>query len=331
MPNRWYVEMPCTQGQEPMKIYSNTIEEVQKLFPESTSITPCSDRSHLPYIKKMIEQSEFLGKSINKDNTEQRELYLYRASGANLYIKFSKNLLDDEYYDLAITQERDNGRHIIPVTWDLSTPKAIYKRYFEQVPDKQWGYVVTPREVKKNKYKKWYSKKGEYGWIDSDGYFYFADKCHISNKYDKAEYEQFKDNLDAVYVKYKCASASNYYPSFELKWFDSYLSYLDFKKEMTQNCPVFCETPYFEIIRVGYTIPHPDDRKVVLRMPYLNIERELRYKPVGEVVNMWMRLCEKVDRNDVFGITQTNWFEQVVKSYKEYLAKQKEKEEAKDV
>lgn len=154
--NRWYVETPYTQGKEPMKIYGNTIEDVQKSFPEATSITPCGDRSHLPYIKKMIERSELLGKSSNKDNTEQRELYLYKAYGANVYIKLSKNLFDNEYYDLAITQERDNGRHIIPVTWNLSNPKKTYEKYFtldfsiQRIAYRKYGQpkLAKPKELK---------------------------------------------------------------------------------------------------------------------------------------------------------------------------------------
>lgn len=154
--NRWYVETPYTQGKEPMMIYGNSIEKVKKLCPEAISIIPCNDKSHLPYIKKIIEKSEFVGKGKNKIGTEQRELYRYRADGATVYIKLSKCLDDDEYYDIAQTQERDNGKCVIPITWELSTPKKTYEKYFtldfsiQRIAYRKYGQpkLVKPKELK---------------------------------------------------------------------------------------------------------------------------------------------------------------------------------------
>ena len=73
--------------------------------------------------------------------------------------------------------------------------------------------TVTPKEVKKNKYKKWYNKDGEYGWVDTDSYFYFADKCSMPNKKNKEEYTYFTQYKDtAILVKYKLFTWSAWGP-----------------------------------------------------------------------------------------------------------------------
>ena len=327
MPNRWYVETPYTQGNEPMKIYGDTIEEVRKHFPEAISITPCGDKSHLPYIKKMIDRSEFLDSRTNKLN-QVTELYRYKGDGFDLYIKFYKDGKDNEYFDYSEIQLKSDGLISNHIGWTLYYPQDIYNRYFYSVPKKEVGYVVTPKEVKKNKYKKWYNKDGEYGWIDSDGYFYFADKLDMPNKKKKIVYDEFKDNDNAVLIKYKCATPTDYCPTELTRWFNSQEEFNIWWKQMVYKCPPFCESPYYSVVKKGFHKKHPDDRLVVLRMPYLNIEIELSDRHYEQVGRMWDRMCSKYYWYQ--RCVGTSWAEQIVKAYQEYLNKQREKEEFKN-
>ena len=319
--NRYYVETSYTQGKEPMKIYAKTLEDIQSKFPEAISITPCDDKSHLPYIKDIISRSELICSKINEKNNQIAELYYYYGNGFTLCFKLYKWYDDDEYFDYCEYEIRNDGNLYVYIGWMVSDIKEAYDRYFCSVPRKDIGYTVTPKEVKKNKYKKWYNKDGEYGWIDTDGYFYFADKCSMPNKKNKEEYAYFTQYKDtAILVKYKLFTWADYGTE-HTEWFANKQDFQDFWDMMIVECPDCCQTPWYKIVKRGYNKLPPDDRKVVLRMPYINIKAELKEKPYAEVAHIWERLCLPM-RAFRHCHSLHIWLDKIVKAYEEYLGKE---------
>lgn len=320
--NRWYVETSYTQGKEPMKIYAKTLEDVQSKFPEAISITPCDDKSHLQYIEDIISRSELICSKINEENNQITELYYYYGNGFTLCFKLYKWRDDDEYFDYCEYEIRNDSNLYIYIGWMVSDIKKAYDRYFYSVPHKDTGYTVTPKEVKKNKYKKWYNKDGEYGWVDADGYFYFADKISMPNKKNKEEYTYFTQYKDtAILVKYKLFTQGSPHGVIYTEWFANEQDFENFWNMMIVKCPAYCQSPWYEVLKRGYNKLPPDDRKIVLRMPYINVEAELKEKPYAEVAHMWERLCLPMK-----AFKHCNglhiWLEKIVRAYKEYLEKE---------
>lgn len=297
------------------------MKKMQKVFPEAISIMPCDDKSHLQYIEDIKSQSELIDTKKNEKHNQVTELYRYNGSGFTLYIKLYKSCEDDEYYDYSESQSRNDSKLIVPISWTVNEIKELYDRYFYSVPHKNIGYTVTPKEVKKNKYKKWYNKDGEYSWTDDDGYFYFADKYSMPNKKNKEEYAYFTQYKDtAILVKYKLFTWADYSTE-HTEWFANKQDFDDFWDMMIVECPDCCQTPWYKIVKHGYKKLSPDDRKVVLRMPYINIEAELKEKPYAEVAHMWKRLCLPMRAfRHCHGLHI--WLEKIVKAYKEYLEKE---------
>lgn len=199
MKPRWKIKFKYGDGNtDEVKLYYTTKDEAYnswcKNF-EIISIEQDTDTSYLDYIKQVKNKSELVGKNSNK------EVYKFPKNGS--YILVSFHLDDEEYYDYCTYQRRDCRGWMNPVTWIVSNPKDFCSMFdtdnVEQLPQ---GYVVTPKEIKKLKAKKFYNKNGEVLWVDSQGYIYHAEKFDMPNKHNKAEYERFKNNSNAVLVEY---------------------------------------------------------------------------------------------------------------------------------
>ena len=320
--NRWYVETPYTQGKESMKIYAKTLEDVQSKFPEAISITPCDDKSHLQYIEDIISRSKLVNIKLNQKRNYVTEFYRYDGGSFILYIKLYKDCDDNKYFDYCEYKIRDDGNLFVYIGWMVSDIEETYDRYFYSVPHKDIGYTVTPKEVKKNKYKKWYNKDGEYGWIDDDGYFYFADKISMPNKKNKEEYIKFSQCREtAILVKYRYFTQQQPHGKTLTRWFVNDNEFQDFWKQVKAERPTYCQSPWYEVLKHGYKKLPPDDRKVVLRMPYINIKAELKEKPYAEVSRMWEMLCLPMKEFKHYNGLHI-WLEKIVKAYKEYLEKE---------
>lgn len=85
------------------------------------SIDLYTDNSYLDYIEKIKAQSEFLGYDFY-----HRECYKCSYYKGYLIIKFSKDKIDNTYYDLALYQEHKNHRILEPLGFIVSDPKEVY-------------------------------------------------------------------------------------------------------------------------------------------------------------------------------------------------------------
>lgn len=104
-----------TQSDINISLYENDFGGIQ-------SITLHTDTSHLEYIAKIKQQSEFLGYDIHN-----HEIYKCPYYKGYLIIQFAKDPVDNTYYDYAQYTEYKNYRFIEPVTKTMSTPKKVYK------------------------------------------------------------------------------------------------------------------------------------------------------------------------------------------------------------
>lgn len=124
-------------------------------------------------------------------------------------------------------------------------------------------------------------------WRDGDGYFYTASKYDLPNKKNKAEWEQFHDNPDAVLIQYW----SGAYHKRHMTWFDNISVFTDWWKDIVKNTPSCYATPKYEIVKRGYTKVKPDDRRVIFRLPYFPVDMDSR--PPEFVARVWINEVDK--------------------------------------
>jgi hypothetical protein len=132
----------------------------------------------------------------------------------------------------------------------------------------------------------------------------------MPSKKDLEEYEQFKNNQDAVCVQYGIQGGERI-----LKWFKSEAEFQKVYAEYRANTPSYRGFTDYYIKRKGYNKPHPNDRKCIFRLPYFDFEKEYKhearetfnklYIPYGMAIR-W------VDHNDVDAVID------LIKKYIEY-------------
>lgn len=314
--NRWYVQISGYDS--PMKIYGGTEEKVRSMFHNEKieSITPCCDFEYMQYIEKLIEQSEL----IKTENTAYGSREWYNVPFGAGYIRFRLGKdKDGGYYDFIEFQEWQSGRIMEPITFTCANPTDFYLDYFSEkeikdvLPDK----YISAKELKKTKAKLFSRKNGEKCWIDDNGYFYSADNYSFPNKNNKEEYKEFHDNPEAVLVK----EFGGLYHNYSVKWWHSLAEFQEHFKTVQAETPSFSQKPTYEIKKVGYTKPHPDDRLTVYRYPYYNVDRELRHgkRPI-QIAMTWNELCNP-------RYVAYDYYSMIEEMIKEYI-KWKEKQNA---
>lgn len=143
----------------------------------------------------------------------------------------------------------------------------------------------------------------------------------MPNKNNKSEWERFHDNPNAVLVNYVLATPSNMYNPEHTKWFESEESFLQFYKEEKEKVPACATSPRYEIKKIGYRRIKPEDRKVILRLPYINLDGELMYGVSAEDIALsWSRMCDRKWQGSTFD--SYGWLIDVVKHYKEWIKKE---------
>lgn len=212
-------------------------------------------------------------------------IYLY---GYKISLRLSKDLRDDKYYDFCEYQ-CSSGELMSPITWNAGSISHFCDSVpiLSDIPKKEQGYVVTPKELKKIKPVKFYNSNGETYLRDSDGYFYTASKYDLPNKKNKAEWEQFHDSPDAVLIQYW----SGIYHERHIVWFDNISVFMEQWKDIVKNTPSYCSVPKYEVVKCGYTKVKPDDRRVIFRLPYFPIDMDNR--PAEFVARVWVNEVDK--------------------------------------
>ena len=281
MTNRWKIILP--QGE--CLIYTDEKSKAAKWFPEALNITLYQDNSYLEKIDKIKSVSTFMGY-----DRQNHEVYKFPYNGSFILVRLHKDK-DSDYYDILYFQRWDCKGLINPVTWNLCNATEFFEMFIEEYSDNTQGFIISPKELKRLKPHKFYNKNGEIMWIDNNGCIYTAEKWCMPNKKNKAEYEQFKNNSEAVFVKF---TKGTYGTDYSRRWFDNIDVFKEFFQELHKDRNPSYATPTYEVLNRGYRRIDPNDRKVILKLPYMNICKELRMgTPITNIAACWAKMCDR--------------------------------------
>lgn len=324
MTPRWKIKFKYNDGNiSEIKLYCKDKQSAYNSWNkdfEIISIEEDTDNSYLDYINTIINKSEFQSDISLNDNCIK---HIYKFPHNDSFILVNLYTKENEYYDYCEFQRWDCQGLLNPISWTMSNPKFFCEMFDCSVKKLPQGFTVTPKEIKKMKAKKFYNKENEVLWVDDLGYIYSADKSNLPNKCNKNEYSQFHDNLNAIYVEYVLATPLNIHGDKQYKWFDNEESFLEFYEKEKTNVPSYATSPRYTIKKRGYTKIKPDDRKVILRLPYMNVKNELAYGVAPEDIAIsWSNMCNKSWQSHNFDCT--NYLVRVITYYKEWLYQNKE-------
>ena len=187
--NRYYVTIP--EGR--IKYYAPSEQEVKRVFPEATEITPFDDTIHLYYVEKIQDQAEQeLGKG---------RWIIDTVFGKIEYQQFydpdePDRLLDGCKYKLT----KPIG-YTFPILWSLSSPKDFYDTCLKITPPMttNWtrcNYLEWAKIKKNGRFRKTKVK-------DDNGWFWVNDKGEVYEvdnqlKEFKDRWKKYKDNPDTI-------------------------------------------------------------------------------------------------------------------------------------
>ena len=191
--NRYYVTIP--EGR--IKYYAPSEQEVERVFPEATEITPLDDTAHLYYIEQIQDQAEQeLGKGrwiINTIFGEMEYQQFYDPDEPSKPIDGCKYKLTKPI------------GYTFPILWSLSNPEDFYMTYMKIASPiiTNWtrcNYFDWAKIKKNGRFRKTKVK-------DDNGWFWVNDKGEVyevdnQRKEAKDLWKKFKDNPDTVKVKY---------------------------------------------------------------------------------------------------------------------------------
>ena len=297
--NRWLVD-----GQ--IKIYAETRDKVYSLFPEAFSVEPYEDNFYLGLIDVIKNKAV-------KSYTDVKGSEVYHIPHLDSYIRVKLLQQDGVYLDSVMYQRWDMLGFQYPISWSMLSVKDFYDTFIDE-PDKSEQLsveFVSMKYIKKIKATKICNKNNVVIWFDNDGYFYHAYKSFLPNKKWKEEYDRFHDNSDAVLVRL------NFYRDKTIRWYDSEEEMLKVFNEKKKDYSTAYATPRYEILKRGYKKLPPDDRKVILRLPYINLGKEFKLKtPKQHIAYAWSQILFKygheISEDDLLLI---------INAYEEYINK----------
>ena len=248
--NRYYVTVP--EGR--IKYYAPSEQEVKRVFPEATEITPSDDTNHLYYVKKIQDQAEQeLGKG---------RWIIDTVFGKIEYQQFydpdePDKLLDGCKYKLI----KPIG-YTFPILWSLSSPKDFYDTYMKILPPMITNWTrcnyLDWAKIKKNGHFRKTKVKDDNGWfwVNDNGEVYEVDN---QLKEFKDRWKKYKDNPDTVRVEIE-----NYFGKSKFIYFTNNTEYEDWAKHNEDEV----------VLSVKNALPpNPDLAKNVFRLPWYPIHQ----------------------------------------------------------
>ena len=248
--NRYYVTVP--EGR--IKYYAPSEQEVKRVFPEATEITPSDDTNHLYYVKKIQDQAEQeLGKG---------RWIIDTVFGKIEYQQFydpdePDKLLDGCKYKLI----KPIG-YTFPILWSLSSPKDFYDTYMKILPPMITNWTrcnyLDWAKIKKNGHFRKTKVKDDNGWfwVNDNGEVYEVDN---QLKEFKDRWKKYKDNSDTVRVEIE-----NYFGKSKFIYFTNNTEYEDWAKHNEDEV----------VLSVKNALPpNPDLAKNVFRLPWYPIHQ----------------------------------------------------------
>ena len=326
---RWNVELP----EFTLELYYQDLETAKEKNPRAINITESFNYAYLDYVEKIKAEA----KGILYDY-RGRTVYKIPYNSAYILVRLwlSTEGGEEYYYDGCEFQRHDEHGFTVPIMWTSSTPEEFYKQFLTEDDNAELPVeFISLRELKKLKPVKFSNKDGKAYYKDSNGYFYFVYKDCLPNKRDREEYERFNGCKEAVEAKlYK-----NDYRH-EVKWFLSEDALIQEYEDMKRNTPASYPQPFYEIRKHGYTMKAPEDRKIIIRLPYFRLNKEIEYE-MNEHANSnaksvahWVarKWCGMMESYCQFGEAFKNmeWVEDLITRWREYLLKKDSQELAGD-
>ena len=248
--NRYYVTVP--EGR--IKYYAPSEQEVKRVFPEATEITPFDDTNHLYYVKKIQDQAEReLGKGRWIIDTVFSKIEYQQFYDPDEPDK----LLDGCKYKLT----KPIG-YTFPILWLLSSPKDFYDTYLKITSPTttswtrcnylEWAKIKKDGHFRKTKVK----DDNGWFWVNDNGEVYEVDN---QLKEFKDRWKKYKDNPDTVRVEIE-----NYFGKSKFIYFTNKAEYEEWAKHNEDEV----------VLSVKNALPpNPDLAKNVFRLPWYPIHQ----------------------------------------------------------
>lgn len=312
---RWNVVLP----EYTLKLYYQDYETAKIRNSRAISIVENFDYAYLEYVEKIKSAA----KEILYDY-KGRKLYKIPYNSAYILVRLLMSFEDGKeyYYDGCEFQRHDEHTFTVPITWTISTPEEFYTQfladsYHVELPIE----FVSLREIKALKAVKFYNKNSKVFYKDSNGYFYFGDKTCFPNKKDRDEFQKFNGSTEAVRAK---LYENDYH--YKTKWFLSEAELIQEFDKMIQKAPASYPQPFYEITKRGYAMRHPEDREVIIRLPYFRLEKEIEYERKEHTneksVSHWVarKWCGMMEGYRLLGdaFDSMGWVEDLVTRWHEY-------------
>lgn len=248
--NRYYVTVP--EGR--IKYYAPSEQEVKRVFPEATEITPFDDTIHLYYIEQIQDQAEReLGKGRWIINTVFGEMEYQQFYDPD---ELSKPI-DGCKYKLT----KPIG-YTFPILWSLSNPEDFYMTYMKiaQPMTTNWtrcNYLEWAKIKKDGHFRKTKVKDDNgWFWVNDNGEVYEVDN---QLKEFKDRWKKYKDNPDTVRVEIE-----NYFGKSKFIYFTNKAEYEEWAKHNEDEV----------VLSVKNALPpNPDLAKNVFRLPWYPIHQ----------------------------------------------------------
>ena len=243
--NRYYVAVP--EGR--IKYYAPSEQEVKRVFPEATEITPFDDTAHLYYVEKIQDQAEQeLGKG---------RWIIDTVFGKIEYQQFYDPDEPDKLLDGCKYKLTKPIGYTFPILWSISSPKDFYNTYMKIASPTTTSWTrcnyLEWAKIKKNRHFRKTKIKDDNGWfwVNDNGEVYEVDN---QLKEFKDRWKKYKDNPDTVR-----AEIEDYFGKSKFIYFTNNTEYEDWAKHNEDEV----------VLSVKNALPpNPDLAKNVFRLPW---------------------------------------------------------------
>lgn len=176
--------------------------------------------------------------------------------------------------------------------------------------------MLSARELKKRKAKKFFNKDNLCFWVDDRKRFYVASKSALPTKKKMDEYKTFKDNSQAVLVRWgkgwkdKC------------RWFKDFSEFEDVFNAEEADLPAVMGSISYRIIKTGYNGISPMDDKVIYELPEFDLlgklnENKKKYR-FNENYAYRCTAKEWLVQDKIFEYVHFDYYEIIERLIKEY-------------
>lgn len=230
-----------------MRLYYNSQEECQAMWPDALSISECKDES----FKEIVKELKKAATNIVTTNSGE-ELWFYSLPIGEICYQQYKH--EGEYIDGCKYRISSEFKLMMSSLWELSHPER-FMLMFKRELERKKAFSLSQEEAIKLKLKK---AMPDFEWYriyrDGNGDFYIAAKSRLPSKAQVEEYDAHA-GTEHIYVRYGRTC------DWEYEWFNSIEEFNTFFKEYVANENPSFATPIYSVIATGKTLKDPTKRK----------------------------------------------------------------------